>query len=95
MLENKRYKSVSYLNPGEITEEHFHLLMDISSIRGKKITCALRAFFVEGMARNDICSKYDIDPGNLSRKIEALQMLSQSIMALYPYYLSYSSLKMS
>ena len=93
MLDNKHYQSISYLNPGEVSEKHFRLLMDISSIRGEKIICALRAFFVEGKTRREIYSIYNINQGNLSRKIEELQELSQSIMALYPYYLSCLSLK--
>lgn len=93
MLENKRYQSISYLNRGEVSEEHFNLLMNISGIRGKKITCALREFFVDGKSRRDAYTKYDIDPGNLSRKIDELQLLSKNVMALYPHYLSYSSFR--
>lgn len=93
MLDNKRYQSISHLNSGEVSEEHFNLLMNISSIRGKKITSALQAFFVEGKNRREVCTKYDLDPGNFSRKIEEIQTLSQNIMALYPYYLSYSSVQ--
>ncbi|MBJ9325130.1 hypothetical protein I5501_23310 [Citrobacter freundii] len=89
MIKMNRSPWESHLNAGEISEQHFQLLMDISSIRGKKISRALKEYFVKGKSRTEACRSCNTDPGNFSRKVEEIQMLSNKIINIYPYYISY------
>ncbi|CAD5568960.1 PapB/FocB family fimbrial expression transcriptional regulator [Escherichia coli] len=93
MSERKCYKSISCLNSGEVSKEHFNLLIKLSNIRGSKTIQALYDFFVEGKTRREIYVDHSIDPGNLSRKISDLQKISRNVIELYPHYLARNSLR--
>ncbi|MGY0160834.1 adhesin biosynthesis transcription regulatory family protein [Edwardsiella tarda] len=73
------------LRPGEVTEEQFRLLIDISSIRSTKVILALRDYFVLGHSRKLICERNHVNPGYLSIKIREIQALCRRILELYPH----------
>lgn len=72
--------------PGDIEQEHFMLLIDISTIRSDKIVKALNDYFVLGESRAKVCEKYNVNQGYLSLKIKELQVLSAKVYNLFPYY---------
>lgn len=74
------------LKPGTVSEDMFHILIDISAIRSEKVIYALRNFFVDGKTRKEICEEFDVNPGYLSTKIKELQLLMSKIVSIYPYY---------
>ncbi|WP_370607802.1 PapB/FocB family fimbrial expression transcriptional regulator [Citrobacter meridianamericanus] len=78
---------VNTLAPGQVSNEQFCLLIDISSVRSDKVIHALQEYFVNGEKRNIICEKYHVNPGYLSIKIREVQALSRRILDIYPYFL--------
>lgn len=93
MLNSTHGSNINYLMAGDMCEEHYQMLIELSKIRSKKITAALKEYLVNGKARGEICEQYDVDPGNFSRKLAELQTLSKKIVTLYPYYLTCLSKK--
>ena len=93
MLRLNRIPWGKHLSAGALSEGHFQLLIDISPIRGEKISCALKEYFVKGKTRAEACKTCNADPGNFSRKVDEIQILSNKIMSLYPYYIDYLSKK--
>lgn len=74
------------LSPGQVSDEQFCMLIDISPVRSDKVINALQEYFVNGIARSVICEKYNVNPGYLSIKIREIQSLSRKIIDIYPYY---------
>lgn len=74
------------LFPGQVSDEQFCMLIDISPVRSDKVINALQEYFVNGIARSVICEKYNVNPGYLSIKIREIQSLSRKIIDIYPYY---------
>ncbi|HFW1342225.1 TPA: PapB/FocB family fimbrial expression transcriptional regulator, partial [Salmonella enterica subsp. enterica serovar Virchow] len=74
------------LSPGQVSDEQFCMLIDISPVRSDKVINALKAYFVNGITRGVICEKYNVNPGYLSIKIREIQSLSRKIVDIYPYY---------
>lgn len=81
------YSCAHRLNPGSIDKEHLRLLIDISKIRSDKVSNALADYFVLGESRTDVCEKYNVNQGYLSLKIRELQVLSEKIYKVFPYYI--------
>lgn len=73
------------LQPGEVTEEQFRLLVDISPVRSAKVIMALRDYFVLGHSRKLVCEHNQVNPGYLSIKIREIQALCRRILELYPH----------
>lgn len=74
------------LSPGQVSNEQFRLLIDISPVRSDKVIHALQEYFVNGEKRSVICEKYHVNPGYLSIKIREMQALSRQILDIYPYF---------
>ncbi|EHX6758362.1 TPA: PapB/FocB family fimbrial expression transcriptional regulator [Salmonella enterica subsp. enterica serovar Muenchen] len=80
------YGSINPLSPGLVSEEHFRLLIDISSVRSERIINALKAYFVDGKVRKKICEEFKLSAGYLSVKIREIQYLCCRVIELYPYF---------
>ncbi|EBW2193852.1 hypothetical protein CSU57_05870 [Salmonella enterica subsp. enterica serovar Infantis] len=74
------------LFPGQVSNDQFFLLIDISPVRSDKVINALQEYFVSGEKRKVICEKYQVNPGYLSIKIREIQILSRRILEMYPYF---------
>ncbi|ECV2308151.1 hypothetical protein DTR82_24480 [Salmonella enterica subsp. enterica serovar Javiana] len=81
-----RNKSSDRLRPGEISEQMFDILIDISQIRSEKCIDALRGHFVEMKTRSEVCDIFNVNKGYLSVKINELQSLLVKIINFYPHY---------
>ncbi|MDQ4429047.1 PapB/FocB family fimbrial expression transcriptional regulator [Yokenella regensburgei] len=79
-------KMFLHLRPGEVSDEMFYSLIDLSSIRSEKVVNALRDHFVESKRRVDVCSKYNVNPGYLSIKIKELQGINSKAINYYQHY---------
>ncbi|HBA3615020.1 TPA: PapB/FocB family fimbrial expression transcriptional regulator [Escherichia coli] len=66
---------IKTLRPGYIEKDLFWFIVDVSSIRSKKMICALHDHLVEGDTRNEVCNRYDVNQGYLSVKIRDIQRL--------------------
>ncbi|HGK5325254.1 TPA: PapB/FocB family fimbrial expression transcriptional regulator, partial [Salmonella enterica subsp. enterica serovar Wandsworth] len=74
------------LSPGLVSEEHFRLLIDISSVRSERVINALKAYFVDGKIRRKICEEFKLSASYLSVKIREIQCLCSRVIDLYPYF---------
>lgn len=74
------------LQSGSISETHFNLLIEISTIRSEKIKKALHDYLVSGDSRVNVCVRHNVSQGNLSLKIKEIQILSKKVYALNIYY---------
>ncbi|HED0168020.1 TPA: adhesin biosynthesis transcription regulatory family protein [Salmonella enterica subsp. enterica serovar Mississippi] len=75
------------LIPGEIAEEHFWLLIEISPIHSEKIIGALKDFLVTGYSRKEVCERHGISPGYFSGALGRFRHVSLTISQLIPYYI--------
>lgn len=85
MANNQQYNRY-VLQAGYVSEIHFNLLMEISTIRSEKIRKALRDYFISGDSRVNVCSKYNVSQGNLSLKIKEVQILNKKAFELNIHY---------
>ena len=70
--------------PGEVNDNLFEGIINISSIRSEKVIMSLYEYFVLGFTRNEICSKNGINPGYLSIKIREFHDLYKKIHTIFP-----------
>ena len=74
------------LLPGNVPEEQFWLLIDISPIHSEKVIVALFDYFVVGKSRKDICDLHHINNGYLSTSISRLNRINHTAKKLARYY---------
>ncbi|ENY3616614.1 adhesin biosynthesis transcription regulatory family protein [Escherichia coli O8:H49] len=74
------------LSSGNVPEEKFWLLIDISPIHSEKVIVALLDYFVTGKSRKDICEEHNINNGYLSTSIARLNQINQMAKRLSKYY---------
>ncbi|EDV7203285.1 transcriptional regulator [Salmonella enterica subsp. enterica serovar Bredeney] len=74
------------LAPGEVPEEQFWLLVDISPIHSEKIILALKDYFVSGYSRKVVCERHGMSGGYLSTSINRLNFISRNVQKLAGYY---------
>ncbi|HGX5055727.1 TPA: PapB/FocB family fimbrial expression transcriptional regulator [Escherichia coli] len=86
-------KEINFLNfyPGNMSEEHFWLLIELSPIHSKKIINALKDFLVNGYDRKDIYKQHNISAGYFSGALGRLRHVSMTIAMLLPYYVNTKS----
>lgn len=85
---NENYYTGEKFSQGMVNKHMLFILIDISSIRSEKVIKALTDFFVYGCSRNNVCEKYNVNPGYLSIKIKELHLLVKKIKDIVPYYLN-------
>ncbi|MED8729959.1 adhesin biosynthesis transcription regulatory family protein [Escherichia marmotae] len=88
LLSNKerRVNKALHLSPGNVSEEHFWLLVEISPIHSEKIIFALKDFFVSGCSRKEVCERHGISPGYFSGALGRFRHVSMIVFQLIPYY---------
>lgn len=74
------------LLPGSLSDNHFWLLIDISSIHSKKVINALRDFLVLGYTRKESCIHNGVSPSYFSTSLSRLQHVNSMMFQLAPYY---------
>ncbi len=76
----------TFFMPGEMPEEQFWLLVEISPIHSERMIQALRDFLVMGYSRKEICERYNISPGYFSGALRRFQHVHLTVIQLFPYY---------
>ncbi|MCZ8868326.1 PapB/FocB family fimbrial expression transcriptional regulator [Escherichia albertii] len=74
--------------PGEVPEEFFWLLIELSPFRSEKVICALRDFLVLGYTRREVCERYHISYGHLSLAFKRLRHVNEvvcQIVVVFPH----------
>ena len=74
------------LTAGNVSEELFFHIINLSTIRSEKAIKALYDFFVHGHSRLDVCNKHQISPGFLSVKIKDLKRVMLLACGFVKYY---------
>ncbi|MDF6552734.1 adhesin biosynthesis transcription regulatory family protein, partial [Escherichia coli] len=69
-----------------LSNEHFDLLVDISSIHSRKIISAMRDHLVLGDSRRVVCERYGVNAGYLSVCIGRLLRVEKSVSKLVRFY---------
>ncbi|EPE2853128.1 PapB/FocB family fimbrial expression transcriptional regulator [Escherichia coli] len=57
---------------GEVSEDKFWLLMEISPIQSQKVICALYDYLVKGLSRKVVCEKHSVNNGYITRCMQRL-----------------------
>lgn len=74
------------LTPGTVAQRHFDLLMEGTSIRGEKITNALRDYFVKGSTATDAWKNNGLNAGQFYKRLKVIQAESNRAFELSIYY---------
>lgn len=74
------------LIPENVNEEHFWLLIGVSSIHSEKIIQALRDYLVLGVPRKNVCEQYNVNNGYFSTSLNRLQRISDAVAQMVTYY---------
>ncbi|EEY5917433.1 adhesin biosynthesis transcription regulatory family protein [Escherichia coli] len=72
--------------PGKLDEEHFWLLVEISSIHSEKVIKAMKAHLVHGMPRKSVCDEYNVNNGYLSTSLARLNYIHRVASCLSAFY---------
>lgn len=79
-------KREGVLMPGEVPEEQFWLLIEISSIHSERNIHALKDYLVSGYSRKAVCERYGVNNGYFSTSLGRLHRINQMAWKLAPYY---------
>jgi len=74
------------LIPGEVTPQHFDVLLSFTGIRGEVLVAALRGHFVNGWPQRDAIQRTGVNQSLLSRKAAALQAMNDRLQDAAKYY---------
>ncbi|HGX3883539.1 TPA: adhesin biosynthesis transcription regulatory family protein [Escherichia coli] len=75
-----------FICPGKLDEEHFWLLIEISSIHSEKVIKAMKAHLVHGMPRKRVCDEYNVNNGYLSTSLSRLNYIHRVASYLSTFY---------
>ncbi|MBJ9260672.1 transcriptional regulator [Citrobacter amalonaticus] len=78
------------LVPGDVSENQFWLLIEISSIHSVKVIKALKEHLVSGLSKRDICERHCMNAGYLSTSLNRLYYINERVQQLVPYYSRHS-----
>lgn len=76
----------SGLRAGQVSQDHFRQLINISNIHSTKVILALEEFLVFGLTRQEACEKHHVAQGYFSISLRRLQELSAQVVLMYPHY---------
>lgn len=73
--------------PGQVSQDHFKIMIALSNVRGKKAIVSLEAYLVKGWLRKDIFEFYKISPGYFSQKLNQVRRCNEMIVEVLPFYM--------
>ncbi|EIV0763238.1 transcriptional regulator [Escherichia coli] len=71
---------------GEVPEDKFWLLIEISSIQSHKVICALYDYLVSGVSRKEICERHSVNNGYITRCMQRLIHIDKVAELLSSHY---------
>ncbi|MCQ1639676.1 adhesin biosynthesis transcription regulatory family protein [Escherichia coli] len=74
--------------PGDMSENHFWLLAEISSMHSEKVINALKDFLVFGYTRREACERHNVSQGYFSGALGRFQRVSITVSKLAPFYIN-------
>ncbi|RMA79663.1 MULTISPECIES: adhesin biosynthesis transcription regulatory family protein [unclassified Enterobacter] len=79
-------------SPGEMSENQFWLLAEISPVHSEKVINALRDFLVLGYTRREACERHEVSQGYFSGALGRFQHTHQMVNRLVLFYISEASI---
>ncbi|EDD5412305.1 transcriptional regulator [Salmonella enterica subsp. enterica serovar Enteritidis] len=73
------------LESGAVNIHYFQLLITVCLIRKKNVSDALEDVLVRGFSRREACECNGISQSTLSVRLRHLQMVSHTVVRMYPY----------
>lgn len=73
------------LEPGKVDIRHFRMLSVISMVRNNNMQQALEDVLVRGYTRREACERNSVSQSHFSVKFRHLQMISQTVVRMYPF----------
>lgn len=74
------------LMSGEVPEELFWLLIELSHMHSEKVILALRDYLVYGHSRKTVCMRHSVNNGYLSTSLNRLSCVNQIVYDILPFY---------
>ncbi|EOK1824442.1 PapB/FocB family fimbrial expression transcriptional regulator [Escherichia coli] len=71
---------------GEVSEDKFWLLIEISAIQSHKVICALYDYLVVGVSRKMVCEKHSVNNGYITRCMQRLTHIDRIAELLSVHY---------
>ena len=87
ILLNEQIKGEKFNTPGNMSREHFNLLIELSPINSRKVKLALCDFFVGGTTRKEVCTKYNVSQGYFSISVRKFIKVNDKVTKVVKYYL--------
>jgi hypothetical protein len=86
MVRLKMNDSGRFLLAGKVSDDHFELLLNGTSIRGTKVIPALREHLVNGVAKGKACEMHGANFSQFSSRLATLLDENERISKLVPFY---------
>ncbi|HCL7979515.1 PapB/FocB family fimbrial expression transcriptional regulator [Escherichia coli] len=80
-------KGERYNLPGSMTEEHFDKLISLTPINSRKVTLALKDYFVNGYTRKNACDKNNVSQGYFSISVRKLMRTNNMVASIVEFYI--------
>ena len=81
----RRARIPGMLEPGTVNIHHFRLLITVCLIRKKNVSDALEDVLVRGFSRREAGEFNGVSQSTLSIRLRHLQMVSHTVVRMYPY----------
>lgn len=83
----------NFLTTGQVPDDVFWLLIEISAIRSEKLIQALYDHLVHGTPRKSICERYGVNNGYISTSLSRLEKVNHMVMQLIPHHIKWCAQK--
>ncbi|BCG34669.1 TPA: transcriptional regulator [Escherichia coli] len=84
---NEKIKGERFNTPGNMSREHFILLIELSPISSEKVRLALYDFFVDGVTRKEACTRHNVSQGYFSISVRKFIQVNDRVTKAVKYYL--------
>ncbi len=74
------------LAAGQVCDEHFWLLAELSPVHSEKALMALRDYFVFGYSRREICTRHGISQSYLGVAIRRIVHVNKIVKIITQFY---------
>ncbi|EET9655603.1 transcriptional regulator [Escherichia coli] len=71
---------------GEVSEDKFWLLIELSPIQSHKVICALYDYLVAGASRKVVCERHNVNNGYITRCMQKLTHIDRVVKILSSHY---------
>lgn len=77
---------MSDLKKGEVPEEQFYYLLQLTGIRSENLILALKDHLINGLTGSQACEKYHVNKGLFSRRLTVIKSTNKIVKELIKFY---------